>query len=218
MAQPLTILQGALAALKLRGSSSAESDRYLHMSVKQVARLTDLLSSLGDVLDAADGEPSRVKIEIGELIGLVLAGMSSVLREWGGAVDRVEPDGPIHIQGDADRTERALRAALRAAVSVAPPGGLIRVSLRSCDGQVEVKVESTARREKSLTYAERLNLSLTETNIRCQGGGYECTEDPLCIVFTLPEYRREEKDSALTFRDTEAHCPVEVISDETLFS
>jgi hypothetical protein len=218
MAQPLTILQGALAAWKLRGSSAAESDRYLQMSVKQVARLTDLLSSLGDVLDVADGEPARAEIEMEELIGLVLDGMSSVLREWGGDVDRVEANGPIYIQGDADRTERALRAALRAAVSVASLGGLIRVSVCSCDGQVEVRVESTGGQERSLGFADRLNLSLAETNIRCQGGGYKYTENPLCIDFTLPEYRYEEKDSSGAFRDPRPCYPVGGIAEETTSS
>ena len=201
MAQPLTVLRGALGAGKLRGSGAPENDRYIEMSVKQVERMGDLLSSLRDLLDTADGERKRAKINIGELISLVLEEMSSVFREWGGTIDRVEPDDTTHIHGDADRTERALRAALRLAVSISSPGGVIRVSARACDGQVEVKVEQTARHAKNLGFAERLNLSLVERNIRSQGGRYECVEEPLCILLTLPAFSLEATDpmSALQF-------------------
>ena len=47
----------------------------------------DLLSCLQDVLDVEDGKPNRSKINIGELIGLILEDMSSVLREWGGKIE-----------------------------------------------------------------------------------------------------------------------------------
>lgn len=194
MAQPLTVLRGALGAWKLRGATGAESDRYLNMSTMQVERMVGLLSCLQDVLDPADGEPKRVKIDIGELTGHVIEDMTSDLRGWGIGIEATELDRPIRIHGDADRTERAIRAALRTASSVTSPGGSIRLSVRPGDDLVEVIVKHTAKHGKNLSFADRLNLSLVETNIRSQGGEYRFVEDPLCILFALPAYRPEVKD------------------------
>jgi hypothetical protein len=194
MAQPLTVLRGALGAWKLRSSLAGECDRYLDMSMKQVGRLGDLLSSLQDVLDTADGELSRVKVDIGELTVFVLEDMDSDLREWGVKIDAVEVDRSAQIRGDRDRTGRAIRAALRIASSVSSSGGLIRLSVGSCDGRVKVIVEQTTKHGKILSFADRLNLSLVETNIRSQGGECEFVEDPLRIRFTLTAYRPGGKD------------------------
>jgi signal transduction histidine kinase len=191
MAQPLTVLRGALGAWKLRGSKAAETDRYLDMSAKQVERMSSLLSSLQDVLDVSDGEPDCVKIDIGELAGLVLEEMASDVRERGGSIDAIALDRRAQIRGDSERTERALRAALRVVLSVSPAEGAIRVSVRSCGERVEAIVENTTKHGKVLGFADRLNLSLVETNVRCQGGEYKLVEDPLCILFTLPSYRPE---------------------------
>jgi hypothetical protein len=197
IAQPLTILRGALGALKLRGSIPKENDRYLDMSVKQVERIGDLLSCLQDVLDTAEGDPSQVKLDAGALVGFVLYDMNSIVREWGGTIKWTEPDVCVHVRGDAERIERALRAALRAAISISSYRQEILISLCSDDGQAELKVENTGRREKNLSFAERLNLSLAETNIRRQGGGYACVEDPLRIVFSLPAYQTDAMAQAL---------------------
>ena len=188
MAQPLTVLRGAMGALKLRGSLAANSDRYIEMSARHIDRMGDLLSCMQDVLDAPDGEPKRARMDIGELMGHVLEGMCSELREWGGTVVRVGPSDPFFMHGDAHRTERALRAAFRVLVSISPPGGTIWVSVRPCEGQVEVQAEQKVLNGKTLGFTERLNLSLVETNILAQGGRYECVEDPLCIKFTLSAY------------------------------
>ena len=55
-------------------------------------------------------------------------------------------------------------------------------------------MKHTAKHGKNLSFADRLNLSLVETNIRSQGGEYRFVEDPLCILFALPAYRPEVKD------------------------
>jgi hypothetical protein len=206
MAQPLTVLRGALGAWKLRGSLQAEKDRYLEMTSRQVERMSNLLSCLQDVLDTAENDSNWVNVDIGELIGLVLEDMSSVLREEGVGIDVTGLDRqPVKIHGHADRTERAIRAALRVAASVSSPEGLVRLSVRPCETSVEVIVESTSRREnrheKNLDFAGRLNLSLVETNIRSQGGTCEFVENPLCIVFALPAQRQELSDGALAL-----HC------------
>ena len=197
MAQPLTVLRGALGAWKLRGSMAAESDRYIEMSAKQVERMSELLSCMQEVLEPPESKPKCTRVDFSELLGLVLEGMCSELREWKGTIVRVGPSGPVYLRGDKDRTERALRAAIRVLISISAPGGSIWISVRPGEGQVEVKAEQRASHRKTLGFMERLNLSLVETNIRNQGGGYECVEDPLSIKFTLPAYSLEAMNPAL---------------------
>lgn len=55
MAQPLTVLRGALGALELRGATAAESTRYVEISSRQVDRLCDLLAGMRDLLDRLEG-------------------------------------------------------------------------------------------------------------------------------------------------------------------
>jgi hypothetical protein len=213
IAQPLTILRGALGAWKLRGSIPQENDRYLDMSAKQVERIGDLLSSLQDVLDTADGDPSPVKLDLGALVGFVVYDMNSLVREWGGTIKRTDPDVCVHVRGDAERIERALRAALRAAISISSAGEEIVISLRSHDGQIELKVESTALRGKNLSFTERLNLSLAKTNVRRQSGGYACVEDPLCIVFTLPAHTSGEMAQTVSLDSSACASPTRANSN-----
>jgi hypothetical protein len=216
MAQPLTVLRGALGAWKLRGALEAEKDRYLEMTSRQVERLSNLLSCLQDVLDTAENDANWVKLDIGELIGLVLEDMAPFLREQGAGIDVTGLDRqPVRIRGQADRTERAIRAALRVAAAVSSPEGLVRLSVHPGETLVEVIVESTSRREnrhentheKNLDFAGRLNLSLVETNIRSQGGTCAFAENPLSIAFALPAHRQEVSDPALAFHCTHADLP-----------
>ncbi len=205
MAQPLTVLRGALGAWKLRGSNGAESDRYIEMSTRQVERMSDLLLCLQEVLDTAESKPGRRKIDVGELVGLVMEDMTSVLQAWGGRIEAQGLDQTVQIHANADRTERAIRAALRVAASVSSPDGTIRLSAHRKEGHVEVTVEDTARHGKNLSFGDRLNLSLVETNIRSQGGKFECVEDPLCILFALPAYLSESPHPSFELHYAEAH-------------
>jgi signal transduction histidine kinase len=64
LAQPLTILRGALGALTMRGAVRPETaSRYLEMSSTQVDRLCNLLSGLHSLLDGVRSEPACMEIE-----------------------------------------------------------------------------------------------------------------------------------------------------------
>jgi hypothetical protein len=64
LAQPLTILRGALGALTIRGAVRPETaTRYLEMSNTQVDRLCNLLSGLHNLLDGVRSEPACAEIE-----------------------------------------------------------------------------------------------------------------------------------------------------------
>lgn len=51
MAQPITVLRGALGAIQLRGALAADTLRYLDMSIQQVERLCGLLAAMQNLLD-----------------------------------------------------------------------------------------------------------------------------------------------------------------------
>jgi hypothetical protein len=205
MAQPLTVLQGALGAWKLRGAYEAGNDRYLEMSARQVERMSDLLGCMQDILETATGEPECGAVDPAELLELVLEGLSSTVREWGGKIERAESNEQARIWGDAKRTERALRAALRAAISVSAPGGAFRLSTRLQDGQVELVVDMATGTGRKLNSTERLNLSLVEANTRSQGGGASWVEDPFCLTITLPAHDRESV--GVLFADRQISIP-----------
>ncbi len=59
MAQPITVLRGALGAIQLRGGTGAESVRYLEISSKQVERLCNLLAGMQSLLETLDDEASK---------------------------------------------------------------------------------------------------------------------------------------------------------------
>ena len=68
LAQPLTILRGALGALTMRGAVRPETaNRYLEMSNTQVDRLCNLLSGLHSLLDGVRSEPACTGIEFPRL-------------------------------------------------------------------------------------------------------------------------------------------------------
>jgi hypothetical protein len=207
MAQPLTVLRGALGAWKLHGSQAMEKDHYLEMATRQVGRMSDLFWGLQAVLDTAEGKSNREKFDIEELTRSVLEDMGSDLRECGARIDLTVLDSQIQVFGDAENTERAIRAALRVASSVSSGKGELRLSACSCTVRVELIAEAAANKGQPLSFADRLNLSLVESNIRGQGGRYKCVEDPLSILLELPRYGNKVKEGAVeTDRAQEEAC------------
>jgi hypothetical protein len=191
MAQPLTVLRGTLGAWKLRELSAAEVTRYREMSEKQVARLGELLGCMQDFLETAGERSTMGCVDLGELLEHVLWELRAALADWGGTIERPERQEGIQIRGDAGRTERALRAALRAAISITAVAGTLRIAIRSEAEQVEVRIENGDKLDGELSSAARLSLSLIDTNIRSQGGQCEFAVDPLRISIAMPAYSKE---------------------------
>jgi hypothetical protein len=59
LAQPLTILRGALGALALRERIAPQNSRYLDMSTRQIERMCDLISRIQKRLDLERPEASQ---------------------------------------------------------------------------------------------------------------------------------------------------------------
>jgi K+-sensing histidine kinase KdpD len=186
MAQPLTIVRGALGALTLRKGIAPPQERYVRMSTEQVERLCDLMSGLQDLLDATQFDAECVSLDLWEIVDLVLGDLDPVLRQSGAQISAVVPNERIYVIGDSTRTEKALRAALKTAASLSSQGDLIQLEVFINDGVADLIVQNRKRHGKGLGSPERFNLALVQANIRCQAGVYECFEDPLHLSIKLP--------------------------------
>ncbi len=191
MAQPLTVVRGALSALTLGKGIAPPQERYVRMSTEQVERLCDLMSGLQDLLDTTQFEAECVSLDLWEIVDLVLEDLEPVLRPSGAQISAVKPNERIYVIGDSIRTEKALRAALKTAASLSSQGDLIQLEVFVGDGVADLVVQNQKRRGKSLGSTERFNLALIQANIRCQAGVYACVEDPLHLSIKLPLQRTE---------------------------
>jgi len=187
MAQPLTIVRGALGALTLGKGIAPQQERYVRMSTEQVERLCDLMSGLQDLLDAAQFDGECVSLDLWEIVDLVLEDLDRpVLRPSGVQISAVKPNERICVIGDSFRTEKALRTALKTAVSLSSPGDSIQLEILIDDGFADLVVQNRKRHSKGLGSIERFNLALVQANVRCQAGVYACVEDPLHLSIKLP--------------------------------
>jgi K+-sensing histidine kinase KdpD len=185
MAQPLTILRGALGALTLTNATSADQERYLDMSTKQLERTCALLSNLQRLLDVALFEAARTNVDLWEVVAPVLEDLETALQDKGIRIEATKPDHDLVGMIDAGRTEQGLRAALEAAASASSRDDVIFLSILPRTGSIDlvVRTRSTGRH---LNSSDRLNLSLVEASIRSQQGVVECSEDPFRITIKIP--------------------------------
>jgi signal transduction histidine kinase len=186
LVQPLTIVRGALGALSMSQGISPEHERYLQMSSAQVDRMCDLMSDLQTLLDATQFDAHSVDLDLSELIGPIIEDLHPVALQSGVQIAPMMPHDAIHAIADPARTEKALQASLKTAVSVASRGDVIRLDVLSRNGFVDLTVRNTNRHGKSLSSSDRLSLALVQAAIRSQHGVYECVEDPLRISLSLP--------------------------------
>ena len=209
MAQPLTIVRGALCALTLHQDVPPASQRYLDMSSQQLDRLCDLMSSLRSLLETTQFNANCVTVELWELISPILEDLDAALRKSGVQIAPGYPEqSAVHAIADPVRTEQALRAALNTAVSVASRGDRILLDILPRDGFVDLTIQNRNPHGKGLGYSDRLSLSLVKASIRSQQGIYECVEDPLCISLKLPLQEAEEMSTVVTSQ----YSPVEQLN------
>lgn len=195
MAQPLTILRGALCAVSMKEAVSVEQQRYLEMSARQVTRLSNMLHTLRDVLDLDQSEPECVELDLTALIARAVEEMESTLGESGVTVEMPEIDGPVRAWADPQKTERAVRAVLRVAVAQAAPGAAIRFRASRAGDAIRLEFVDAAGEKKRLGAAEKLDLSVAETNLVNQGGALHVGAEPFHIVLALPIHPPESKSN-----------------------
>ena len=199
MAQPLTIVRGALCALTLNQDVPPTGQRYLEMSSVQLDRLCDLMSSLRSLLETTQFNANCVTVELWELISPILGDLDAALRKSGVQIAPANAEqSAIHAIAAPARTEQALRAALNTAVSVASRGDVILLDVLPHDGFVDLTIQNTNPHGKSLSSSDHLSLSLVKANVQSQQGIYECVEDPLRISLKLPLQDADEMSTRVT--------------------
>lgn len=203
LAQPLTILRGALGALTMRGAVRPEADsRYLEMSNAQVDRLCSLLSGLHSLLDGVRSEPVFTEVDLWELTVSVLENRQA---ESSNALPRItldKPDCELRVMADLARIEEALHAALNAVEAQSESRDALYVDIGRRDGFAHLSFLCTQPKGEKLSAANWLHLSAAEASVKKQHGVYECSESPFQISIKLPlvdeEVRITERANAQT--------------------
>jgi len=206
LAQPLTILRGALGALTMRGTVPPEAaSRYLEMSNTQVDRLCNLLSGLHNLLDGVRSEPACAEIDLWELMVSVLEDRQVKSSNSLSRISLAKPDCEFRVMADPVRIEQALHAALDALEAQSQSRDDIRLDISRCDGFANLSLLCTRSNGKKLAALNRLHLSAAEANVKKQHGVYECSESPFQISIKLPLLDDEERKTEMANRHTPVH-------------
>jgi hypothetical protein len=195
MAQPLTVLRGAMGALILAKGVAPGFERYLEMSSTQVERLCDILGSLRGLLDAAQFDAQSTEFDLAAVVVLVLDELEPVLQGSGARMPARRPDRPIAVIGDAGRAETALRVCLQIAASISAPGDAVEVKWHCDKAFAGVVVEHQRKRGARLSSNDRLSLALAEAAVRSQRGLFACIQDPFQVTLRIPLQRPGESDA-----------------------
>jgi nitrogen-specific signal transduction histidine kinase len=188
MAQPLTVLLGALGVLTSNGGNETDHHRYLEISTRQVDRMSGLVFSMQQLVHARQFDPECSKINLWELLDPIVADQVFAQRDSDVEIRVVKLDRSVNVFGNAERTGQAFLAVLKVGVSVSSQGDVIQVSLQPRDGYFGLVVRNETSHGKRLSSSDRLSLSSAEANIRCQQGLYEFVEDPFCVLMALPRF------------------------------
>lgn len=188
MAQPLTILRGALWTLSLKRELPAEFARYLDLSNQELDRLCDLMTGLQRLVEAHQSAPEHTKFDVCELAATVADDLLAGTGKSGQIVLK-KPEEPVYAIGDPARTEHALRIAIKISLAISSADDTIEVMILPRDGHVALVVRNISGGGKQLGSCERFFLSLTQISIVSQNGAYECVLHPFSVTLTLPAHQ-----------------------------
>jgi signal transduction histidine kinase len=186
LAQPLTVLRGALGSLKLREAVAPAHARYLEMSEEQIERLCQLVFGLQSLLDAAENGASREFVNLWDLTSELIRDHEMTLRQLGIRIAASVPELQVNVIGDPNRIGQALNAALITAARFASRNGVIELDLIMEDGFVNLRVQIRDQHLKGINSANRLNLAIAKANTLSQQGIFEFAEDPFSVSMKLP--------------------------------
>jgi len=192
MAQPLTVLRGALGALSLRGASASDANRYVELSNAQVERLCSLMSGMNMLLADFQTEATCTPTNLGELIAAAAETGDGDARRSAARISIAEVDHRIQILADRPRAEDAIRAVLAAVGGVSTPDDEIYLAVDLRDGFADVTVHAMRADEKKLTSVDRLRLMVAEASVRSQQGIFELCSEPLRISLKFALHDQED--------------------------
>jgi hypothetical protein len=184
MAQPLTILRGAMAAMTLR--EEIDLHHYMEMSACQVDRLCDVMASLQHLLLVKQYEPKCSDFDLWDALAPAMEERKRVLGEAGIGLTANGPPQRVWVHGDAERARKALLAALTVMAALAAEGDVIRLSVEAGEDWAEIALENTCRPMGCLSAPDRLCLASAQASMRSQQGSVATMENPSRIVLTLP--------------------------------
>lgn len=185
MAQPLTILRGAMCALTLHDEIAPASRRYLDMSTKQVDRLCDLMSSMQNLLHAAQSHSKLVSFDLAELLDSIVDQQRGAASESGVRIALAKPKRALRVFAEEHGVEQAFNAALKTTISLARPNDQIEIETGQSGGLASIAIRNERFAAGNLGSFERFHLTVIEAIIRRQGGDYKFIDIPFCISLSL---------------------------------
>jgi two-component system sensor histidine kinase VicK len=144
---PLTTIMSVLSmatsgTLDLTGMDLGE---ILGMGAREAERLTALLSRLKDLFlvetGAIDEEAAIERIPVSWLLNELTHEMRPLFLEKEQVLHEADPPSDLLVQADRDLSARALEMVLSNANLYTPPGGTIRMTVESDQGQVRIRIE-----------------------------------------------------------------------------
>jgi signal transduction histidine kinase len=192
IAQPLTVLRGALGALSLRGASASDASRYVDLSNAQVERLCSLMSGMSMLLDGFQSEAICAPTKLWELINAATETEGCAARRSGPRISIAEVDHKVQILADPARAENAISAVLAAVSGASADDDEIHLTVDLSDGFADVTVHAMHADETKLTSIDRLRLMVAEASVRSQQGVFEFSSDPLHVSLKFPLHDQEE--------------------------
>jgi signal transduction histidine kinase len=186
MAQPLTVVRGAIEVLRMPAAADRDPARYLNFASQQIERACQLFDCLQDLMTLRLMEARRNRFDLRKVVTSVVERHTAKLQSQGIslAATRRTPWRPAY--GDPQRTEQAVSAALDAAAALASSGDTIELISDSTTDVNEFTISNPRAQVQRVDSSTRLYLFLAEENIISQFGAYQYTESPFCISLIFP--------------------------------
>ncbi len=139
---PLTTITAAFNAIDRLMPKDADARRYLRMAQPQAQRLARLIDDLWEVTRLQRGTftLNLEAVALAQLVALTVEIAQSLTATQ--TITLSAEDGPLLVQGDADRLQQVVFNLLKNAITHAPYSASIRVHLRQVNGaRAELMVE-----------------------------------------------------------------------------
>jgi signal transduction histidine kinase len=184
LAQPLTVLRGAIFACTNPDLGAAQHARYLRMAAEHAERACGLFECLQQLLAASQGEAAVEWVDLAELAAALAADQGPVLHAAGVGLAVECPQSSARVLAQETTLRQALFTVLQLAIALSSAGGQVALRVAPQAGSVDVTVASQGTR--SLQAAERLSLAVAEAHLRHQRGEFTYREDPFQVSLSLP--------------------------------
>jgi len=202
---PLTRIRG-IAETTLTGPGDPAAYREMAGTVvEECDRLVGLIQTLLEIAenDAGTGKIPLTEVDMTDLLREAVELFEAPAEDRGIRLKDKIPAGPLVINGDPSRLQRAVANLLDNALKYTPPGGRVSVSARRRDGSIEIEIADTGigieEGEQSrifnrfyrvtpsrTTPGNGLGLSLARSILKSHGGRISVTGKPgMGSTFTL---------------------------------